>query len=312
MTRSLLLLLLLAGGLLPLLPGRTGFLLTVTAEGFLFVTLASSWDLTGGRTGYPSFGNMTFFGVGAYTTAILMNRGIGFFPALAWSGGAALFCALVIGFPLLRLRGPYFTVSTLGLLLATREIAANLTITGGGSGLTTPLYRGSVEAEVSFYYLFFSLAVLTVLASAFLRSNRFGLLLSAIRDDEEKALTMGINSTAVKVAVWALGGLFTGLAGGTYAYFNLFIDPGVVFNLDWSVLMVLMALLGGAGTVSGPVLGALLLHGLNVTLWSYLPGWQYVVLGALIVVVVLFFPGGIVGSLSAHAISLTPRAPAAR
>jgi len=283
---------------LPLVGLQSGFYMTVVSDLFLFGVLALSWDLVGGQTGYPSFGNMAFFGIGAYATAILTKDfALGFPVAFLVAGGLAVGFALVIGVVVLRLRGHYFAIATLGVLLATQQISRNLEVTGGASGkilLQTP-------PATTFYYMFLGLLVAEMAVVYYLTGTRFGFVLNAIRDDEAKATAMGFNTTYYKTAAWMLAALFTGLVGGVWSLFNTFVDPATAYNGAWNVEMIAMALMGGSGTVAGPVIGAFGLHLLIVAVDTLAAGWQLVLLGVTVITVVILVSEGLVGALGEYA-----------
>lgn len=271
---------------------------TIALQLYVFAVLALSWDLVGGQTGYPSFGNMAFFGVGAYTSAILLESyGAGLPLAFAAAGLAALAFAGVIGLIVLRLRGHYFAIATLGVLLAAREIGRNLEVTGGASGIILL----DVPPQTLFYYAILGVLVVEVAVVYFLTGTRFGYILNTIRDDEQKAASMGINTTYYKTGAWMLAALFTGLVGAMWAPYNTFVDPQQAFNLAWNVELIVMAFLGGPGTVAGPVLGALGLGGFIFQIETFFSGWQLAVLGVAVVVTVVAFPQGVVGQLHERA-----------
>jgi len=286
------------GALPPALGLESGYYMTVLTEMYLFGVLALSWDFIGGQTGYPSFGNMAFFGIGAYTTAILVKDvGIPFAGAIVAAAVVATAFALFIGVIVLRLRGHYFAIATLGVLLAAQQVSRILDITGGASGkilLDTP-------TGTQFYYLFLGLLVGQMAVVYYLSNTRFGYVLNAIRDDEAKATAMGFNTTYYKTAAWMLAALFTGFAGGAYGLFNTFIDPQTAYNGAWNVEMIAMALIGGTGTVAGPVIGAFGLHTIIEVVERYAVGWQLVLLGGAVIVTVVGFPKGVVGTLREYA-----------
>lgn len=275
-----------------------GFYMTVMTEMFLFGVLALSWDLVGGQTGYPSFGNMAFFGVGAYTTGILWTEfGVAYPAALLAAGVFAVVFAAIIGLAVLRLRGHYFAIATLGVLLASIQLSRYLEITGGSSG---KVLLGGPSGEV-FYYVFLAILIVEMAVVRYLSGTRFGFVLNAIRDDERKATAMGVDTTYYKTAAWTLAAFFTGLAGGAYGAFNTFIDPQTAYNLAWNVELIAMALLGGTGTVAGPVVGAFGLHLAIVEIDSLFSGWQLMILGSVVIVTVVAFPNGVVGTLRQRA-----------
>ena len=275
--------------------------MTIASELFLFSILALSWDVVGGQTGYPSFGNMAFFGVGAYTTAILVKDHAVTFPAaFVVAGLFGLVFAGVIGVIVLRLRGGYFAIATLGVLLTAQQVSRNLEITGGSSGKILL----DVPSQTTFYYVFLGVLVVEVALVYYLSATRFGYVLNAIRDDEEKATAMGFNTTYYKTAAWMLAALFTAFAGGAWSLFNTFIDPQTAYNAAWNVEIIAMALLGGAGTVVGPVIGAVGLHAIVVIVETLATGWQLIVVGVIVIAVVIAFPRGAIGTLSEYASEL--------
>jgi branched-chain amino acid transport system permease protein len=275
-----------------------GFYMTLLVEMLVFAVLALSWDLVGGQTGYPSFGNMAFFGVGAYTTAILWKDfGLGLPLAVLVAGPVAAAFAVVVGLAVLRLRGHYFAIGTLGVLLAAQQFSRYLEITGGSSG---KVLLGA-PPEQFFYAFYVGLLVVEIGVVLYLSQTRFGLVLNAIRDDERKATAMGVNTTYYKTAAWTIAALFTGFAGGAFGVFSTFVDPRIAWNLSWNVELIAMALIGGTGTVAGPVIGAFALHFLIVQIETLFTGFQLMVLGAVVIVTVVAFPDGVVGTLRERA-----------
>ncbi len=276
-----------------------------TQMSFLWVMIvfALSWDILGGQMGYNSFGNVLFFGVGMYACAVVQrDSGLGYHAALftGMAVGALLATALAatLGSAILGLRGHYFAICTLGLGIAAGEFASGWDYIGAGSGMVTPLYPGELGArETFFYYLLFALTAFTFAVLRWLYGGRFALALNAIRDDEDKAESMGIHTTSYKTAAWSISALFLGLTGAVAGNLIGFIDPrDVAFaGPTFGVWMVLMAILGGKGTLWGPVIGATVFHVTQELFWTYLLGWQRVALGLIIVVIVVFFPLGILG-----------------
>jgi branched-chain amino acid transport system permease protein len=264
---------------------RLGFIL------LLWVALASSWNLLSGYTGYVSFGHAGFFGLGAYAGALLITRlEWPWGPASLAAGAVCMLVALAIGWPTLRLRGPYFAVALLGLSEVARIIATVWEpLTRGGLGITLP----PTADLVADYYAMLALAVAaTVLVWAVARS-RLGLRLLAIREDEAAAEVVGVPTTRLKLLVFTLSAGFPGVAGALYAWETSFIDPGAVFSVTWSVRTIASAMFGGAGTVVGPVVGALGLNLLAEVLWVRFPFLHPVLFGALLIVIVVFMPGGL-------------------
>lgn len=270
---------------------------------WVMIVFALTWDTLGGQTGYNSFGNVVFFGVGMYACAVIQrDLELGYLTELfgGMAAGAILAVALaaILGSGLLGLRGHYFAIATLGLGIAAGEFASGWDYVGAGSGMVTPLYPGEIGVrETFFYYLLLALAAITLPALGWLYSGRFGLALNAIRDDEEKAEAMGLHTALYKTTAWCVAAFFLGATGAVVGNLIGFIDPrDVAFaGPTYGVWMVLMAILGGKGTLWGPVVGATVFHLTQELFWTYLLGWQRVALGLLIVVIVLFFPRGILG-----------------
>jgi branched-chain amino acid transport system permease protein len=266
---------------------------------FMFVTLAQGWNLIGGFAGYPSFGNVVFFGLGGYTTAVLMSKaGASFWlTALAAAAIGAGF-AVLVGIPILRLRGHYFAIATLGVAEGTREVVNNLGFTGGGSGITVPAVGSeavtSYPGNTGFYFYFLGLALVAIAVVWWVSRSRFGYSLRAIAQDEEAAASMAINTTNAKIAAFALAGSLTAVAGAMYAFQQVTIYPQRLFDVDITVLMVVMAVIGGTGTVVGPVIGAVALQYLSEWLRDNYTNAHTLIFGAIIVIAVILFPMGIV------------------
>jgi branched-chain amino acid transport system permease protein len=296
---------------LPLLADKLWFrIATIIA---MFVVMASAWNIIGGLTGYAAFGNVAFFGIGAYTCGMLVARAHWpLFLALTVAPAAAAAFAALIGVPLLRLRGHYFAVASLGVSVAVGEVIQNLEmgskpVFGGASGLFLPIFRSDYR-DLLFFYLMVAAGALTVGITWWVLRSRFGYGLIAIRENEEAASVMGVNTTAYKVAAFALSAALTGLAGGIFAQWNVFINQENVFPIEYNIQMILMALVGGAGTLFGPVAGAVALQLLIQFLSGSLPISAdlpfvpadarpivaQVILGLLLVVTVVFVPRGVI------------------
>jgi branched-chain amino acid transport system permease protein len=272
---------------------------------WVMILFALTWDINGGQMGYNSFGNVVFFGIGCYVCAVVQRDfGLGYYPGLfvgTLAGGvAAMIVALILGSGLLALRGQYFAIATLGLGIAAGESAAAWDFIGAGSGMVTPVYPGEIDGRQTFFYFICAgLGILCFLTLRRIYRGRFHLAINAIRDDEDKAEAMGLYTTIHKTIAWSIAALFLGLAGATVANLIGFIDArDVAFaGTTYGVWMVLMAILGGKGTLWGPVIGAIIFHITQEFFWTYFLGWQRVALGLLIVVIVIFFPIGIMGWL---------------
>jgi branched-chain amino acid transport system permease protein len=261
---------------------------------WLMILFALTWDILGGQTGYNSFGNVLFFGLGCYAASVVQrDTHLPYFVALAAGMGlsalVALLAAGVLGPLILGMRGQYFAICTLGLSIAAADLFAGWEFVGAGSGIVPALYPGPIdERNRFFYYVLLVLATITFITFRFLYRTRFGAAINAIRDDEDKAQ--------------AMAALFLGLAGGPVAGLVGFVDPrDLAFaGATFGVWMVLMAVLGGRGTLWGPVIGAAIFHATQELFWTYLFGWQRVAMGILIVAIVVFFPLGIMGGLRAR------------
>jgi branched-chain amino acid transport system permease protein len=257
----------------------------------MFATLSLGWNIIGGYTGYVSFGNVVFFGLGAYTTAALWQhaqvQNIAIDVAVAMV--VAVVFAAILGFPILRLKGHYFGIATLGIALATEEIIENIDWLGGGSGFTIR----QVDAFWTYYVAMWCVCAASVLATYLIARSKLGYALVAIRENEEAAAVLGVDATKYKIIAWAISGAMAAAAGAVYAGSNGFIDGPTAFGIDNNVFPIVMTILGGVGTVAGPVFGALILTAINETLWSHFPQIHTLFFGAVIVLVVLFLPRGI-------------------
>ncbi len=257
----------------------------------LVATLAQAWNILGGYAGYASFGNSVFYGLGTYGTAIAMAQlQQPFAVGLALGALLGVACALLFGVPILRLRGPYFAIATLGLSAVMAAIFQNLEIAGKNVGLILPLFRG----DALFYELALALLLATTGAVALIARSRFGAGLVAIRENEDAALVMGVHATRYKVIALALAALFSALAGGIHAYWIGFIDPASAFDSSLNVRMVIMTVFGGPGTVLGPVVGAFLLSGISEVLASSISTMASAFYGLVIVLAVIFMPKGLI------------------
>jgi branched-chain amino acid transport system permease protein len=257
---------------------------------FMLAVLAESWNIIGGFTGYASFGNVAFFGIGAYTTGVLLTvASLPFAVALPLGGVLATVFAALVGLPILRLKGHYFAIATLGVAETMREIVYNLKVTGGGTGLTMPITR----SPLPFFYLMLGILTAATLVNWWISESRFGYGLVAIREDEDAASAMGINTVLYKTIAFAMSGGFAGLAGGVFAYWITFIDPDAVFRVITTIQMIIMAVFGGAGTVVGPLLGALVLTSVSELLSTQLVALAELFNGVIVILVVLFMPKGL-------------------
>jgi branched-chain amino acid transport system permease protein len=273
----------------------TGYGVRSIQQIFMWVALAGSWNLISGLTGYVSFGHVAFFGAGAYTGAILVASAGWPWPVAALAGGAAsMVLAVVIGYPCLRLKGPYFAIAMLGLNEVLRALVSYFEgLTGGGNGLSLP----TLDAAVPIYYVMGVLALAVTAMSWLIVTSRFGLRLMTIREDEVAAEAMGIDTFHHKLGAFLLSAVGPGVAGALTARDQGYIEPISVFPLAVTVTMIVMALFGGKGTVFGPVLGAVVLFIAQEIVWARYPYVHPLLFGALIVMVVLLMPRGVLGLL---------------
>jgi branched-chain amino acid transport system permease protein len=258
----------------------------------MFAVLAQSWNFIGGFAGYSAFGNVAFFGIGAYTTGLMLLANQPFWLGLIAGALVAGLFAFLLGLPVLRLRGHYFAIATLGIAEAMREFVTVRDIGGGGGGLIS-LPLPSLSSYVSFFYAFLGLSLLCLLITVFLTRSRFGYALIAIRESEQAAEALGIPTYWYKVRAFVLSAVPTALAGGLYAYWATGFDPDTVFNVGISIEMVLLTFLGGKGTILGPLLGAIAFE--YASFQFQISGFTLhnTLLGLSIVIVTLFLPQGI-------------------
>lgn len=269
--------------------------LRILANFFMYAVLAQGINIMAGYTGYPAFGNVVFFGLGGYTTAVLMVKlQVPF--ALGMLAGVALcpLLVLAIGPPLLRLKGHYFAIATLGFNETVKEVVSNsVSLTGGGMGLSLPIPPwGPVASTAMFYYLFLGAMLLATWVTWEFSRRRLGIACCAIRDNEEKAAALGLHTTRYKTTAWMISATMTGLVGSINAYWMTYIDPPTVFDMGISVKSFVIFLLGGAGTVLGPVAGAFFIEMLATYTWSKLLNWHLAALGTIIILVVMLAPNG--------------------
>jgi branched-chain amino acid transport system permease protein len=262
----------------------------------MYGVISMSWNFIGGMAGYPSFAVAAFFGLGAYTGAVLQKFGLP--VGLAWGGAglAALAFAALLGVALLRLRGHYFAIASLVVAEVLRELVNSATeLTGGGMGLNLPVpAMSSVDAQAAyFFYAMLALAAITFAAMLVTTYSKLGFGLRCIQQNESAADMLGVNTTLYKVAAFMLSGVFVGVAGAVYASWVHYIEPPDVFDVLYSVKAIVMVLLGGAGSVFGPLFGAALFLSLEELVWRKFLEVHTGVLGLLIVLLVMFLPKGL-------------------
>lgn len=280
--------------LMALAPLRiSGYWLRFITFIFMWIGLAGSLNLLTGYTGYLDFGHVAFFGIGAYITGILMLKlGIPFVPAMFIGAILSGITAVVVGIPTMRLKGAYFAIAMLVFAEALKHVTLELDeITGGGNGLSLPIYTN----YTFFYYMMLSTVMLVIGITYWFERSKFGLALMAIREAELAAEVSGVNTFYCKLIAFGISAFIAGIVGGIYAYWMSFFYPGDVFNVLTTVHMIIMAFLGGAGTILGPIIGATFLAVIEEFLWAEFKYTYLIIVGFIVVAVVLYIPRGIVG-----------------
>jgi branched-chain amino acid transport system permease protein len=285
-------------GLVPVVM-TDAFFLRLFTEALMWIGLAITWDLMAGYIGYLNFGHGVFFGVGAYTAALLITKaGWPFGPAAVVGGVAAGLVALISGWPTLRLRGAYFAIGTWAFNRAVGQLALVLDITGGADGMRLP----SVLDPPFFAYVMLGVVGATFLVLwQLLEKAPFGLKLKAIREDESGSLAIGLNPAWLKLQAFVLSAVPAGIIGGIYGYWITFIDPSSTLGDLITDQAVVMAIFGGLGTLIGPVIGAVLFFGFKTYFWAYLSDYQVlylIILGLAIAATVFFLPDGFWGTVA--------------
>jgi len=261
----------------------------------MYVALSQVWNILGGFAGYISLGLVGFIGVGAYTSGVLMNLGLNVYLSMLLAGCFAAIISAAIGYPVLRLKAGYFIVATYAVAFVFREIANNMNnITGGGSGLALPLtYMSIVESNRYFYYGMLIISVVVTLICIRISRSSLGYGLHAIKEDEDAANVLGINTTAYKLVAFILSSFIVAVIGGFYAYWLTYIDPLSAFDSKMSILVIIMTMVGGAGTVIGPIVGGVLISLLSEVLWSNFLTLHSGILGIILILTVIFLPQGV-------------------
>jgi branched-chain amino acid transport system permease protein len=261
----------------------------------MYATLALSWNIIGGLAGYPSFATAAFFGLGTYASAILQSSGMPMLLAWPLGGLTAAVFAAVIGLAILHLKGHYFAIASLALVEVLRELVnINDRLTGGGMGLNLPVTQGGVTQQAMYFLAaMLALAVITLLSAAAVHRGKLGFALRCIQQNEDAAVMLGVNARLYKAAAFTLSAVFPGVAGGIYASWVHYIDPSDVFDILLSVKPLVMVLVGGLGTLFGPVIGAAVFLALEEAVWRSFLTVHAAVLGALIVALILFLPHGL-------------------
>jgi len=257
----------------------------------MYVSLAQGWDILGGYTGYLNLGYSIFLGLSAYVFAysIVVYK---FHPILALTFGTllAVFLALALSFPLFRVRGAYFALTSFGLVILLRIVVSNLEILGGNIGEPlppTPLTHA--------YYGALIVAVAATVTKYGISKSKLGMALASIREDEEAAASLGVRIFRCKLLAFTISAVFSGIIGGVYMMYTNYIDPHLVFGLEVTLLPVVMAMLGGSGTVLGPLIGVVVIMIIEEFIWTMTPYLHLAMYGAIFVIIGIFLPQGIMG-----------------
>jgi len=274
----------------------------------VYIILASNLNLMIGYAGYVNFGNIVFFGLGGYVclylvTALQWNV----IPAALVAGVAVSALALLFGFGILRLRGAFFALATIGVNQAIQQLVVNFEPWGGATGIYLSLdsygsLGGPMQALWTTYLLIVAVTAASLLASYAIRNSKFGLGLLAIGQNEDAASVLGVPTPLYKAMVYSASAFLPAVAGGLYFFKSGIIEPTSAFNLQTSIEAIVMVMLGGSGTILGPALGAFLyeeLRGFLLTAQSF-SQFQLVIAGALLLLIVQFVPGGLLGWLHQH------------
>ncbi len=259
---------------------------------YLYITLATSWNILGGYTGQVSLGHAAFFGMGALATRLLWIKGFPILPSILAGGLLAVVFALLIGAPAFRLKGVYFTIGTLAL-------AQILNVTVGNmfpAIASLPVDQLVAYQLIPRYYLLLGLAVVVVGSAYFLVNSRLGLGMMAVREEEDAAESLGVSALKHKLLALGISAFFTGLAGGGFAYYHVSYYFQFPFTPAWSLDALTMVYIGGQGTILGPIIGAVFFVVMKEFLALNVGEYHLVIFGVLFVLVVLFLPGGIVSA----------------
>jgi len=278
--------------------GLDSYMMHILIMVIMWSVIGMAWNLLGGYCGQVSFGHAAFFGAGAYTSGMLYSKlGISGWWGLPASVAVATLFALVIGWICLRLRGPYFALATLAMGVILRITAENMvTVTGGDLGIM--IRERTWVDKIWYYYIILALAVGSFIAVKQVVKSKLGYYFVAIREDQDAAESLGINTTLYKTIALVLSAVITGLAGAFYTNYMGYIDPKVVFALhDISIITIMVVMVGGVATFGGPVVGAVIMV-LLAELIRTIPKLgtaHHTLFGVLLIVIIIFLPNGIVG-----------------
>lgn len=282
--------------------GGFNYVIHLALYAMMYAAMASSWNILGGYTGYISLGHNVFFCIGGYFSGmILAFTGVTTLVTAPLAGVVAAIVGFGIGMVTLRMRGPTFIISSIALLMVVRILFDNWDFVGGANGVTLPQLDLPAEwSKLPYYYAMLVIVSLTVFASYRIKHSKFGLGLRAISQDEVKAESAGINTRIYKVSAFAISAFFVGMAGAVWGEYITYIRPNIFLIILVAANMVLMCILGGKGTVAGPVIGAVLLIAFNEFFVANFGSSELNILGTgmIMVLALMYFPAGIVGTLA--------------
>jgi branched-chain amino acid transport system permease protein len=289
---------------LPLLQfvGNANYVLHMALYTFMYIAMTSAWNIVGGYTGYISLGHNVFFGIGGYFSGmILAGAGISTLITAPLAGLVAAAFGVFVGLITLRVRGPSFIISSIALLMIVRILFDNWDYIGGSNGLSVPVNDLDVRwTKLPYFYAMLVIAILTVTVSYKIKHSKFGLGLRALSQDEVKAESAGIDTFAYKVMAFAISAFFVGMCGAIWGEYLTYIRPNIFLIILVAANMVLMGIIGGKGTVAGPIVGTVLIVAFNEYMVYQFGASALNILGTGIVMLLtlMFFPLGIVGSLA--------------
>lgn len=287
---------------LQLTGGGYNYVLHMLLYTMMYVAMASSWNILGGFTGYISLGHNVFFCIGGYVSGmILAYFGISTLITAPLAGLVAAATGFLVGLITLRMRGPTFIISSIALLMVARILFDNWSFVGGSNGITLPQLSLTAQwTKLPYYYAFLAIMVVTVYVAYRIKHSKYGLHLRAISQDEVKAESAGINTRLYKAIAFAISAFFVGMCGAVWGEYLTYIRPSIFLVLLIAAQMVLMCILGGKGTVVGPIVGAILVIAFNESCVAFFGSSPVNILGTGLIMVLslMFFPNGIIGSLA--------------
>lgn len=282
--------------------GNHNYYLHMALYTLMYIAMAASWNILGGFTGYISLGHNVFYCIGGYFSGIILAKyGVSTLITAPLAGLVASAIGIVVGMITLRMRGPTFIISSIALLMIVRILFDNWAYVGGANGVTLPVTELDVRfAKIPYYYAMLVIAVAAVVASYKIKHSKFGLGLRAISQDEVKAESAGIDTAAYKVAAFAISAFFVGMAGAVWGEYLTYLRPNIYLIILVAAFMVLMCIIGGKGTVAGPVVGAILIIAFNEFFAATLGASEINILatGLIMLIVLLYFPLGVIGTLA--------------